>query len=356
MSSAAEKSWPRPTIVELRVLALQAAQGLAQEVDRDVDGDVAARLEQREQAGRLDAVAGAEVDQRHARPIAPPSRCLVGEDRRFGARRVVLGQLGDRLEQRRAEPVVEELRRDARAWRAASRAARRRPRHRQPVCRKRGDRCRTSCSVAVRSSPTSHLTAVSTRMQAMRAMPSSPAPRAPRRRDAALGLAGAPGARRPRGQAVASGKARATPGPSISTAGLVARGAPGRSCAQLLGHLVRAVPARDAVARRCGRPPPRLVVSPSTTRKRRTIRRSSSAALQRDDPARRRRRCRHRLDAARLSEHGADRPRRQAWPGDGRSRLDRQRSARSIEPLLASRTRAEPAATAAQGSPIISAP
>ena len=43
-----------------------------------------------------------------------------GEDRRLGARRVVLGQLGDRLEQVRAEPVVEELRRDARRRAASS--------------------------------------------------------------------------------------------------------------------------------------------------------------------------------------------------------------------------------------------
>ncbi len=48
-----------------------------------------------------------------------------GEDRRLGARRVVLGQLGDRLEQVRAEAVVEELGRDA------GRRARRGPRARR---------------------------------------------------------------------------------------------------------------------------------------------------------------------------------------------------------------------------------
>ena len=99
---------------DLRLLALQLAQRVAQEVDRDVDRDVARRLEQRKQRRRLGAVAGAEIDQRHARADRVGDRGAVGgEDRRLGARRVVLGQLGDRLEQMRAEPVVEELGRDA---------------------------------------------------------------------------------------------------------------------------------------------------------------------------------------------------------------------------------------------------
>jgi hypothetical protein len=92
MSSRVEKSWPRPVDLHLRVVALQLAQRVAQELDRDVDGDVAARLEQREQARRLGAVAGAEVDQRHAgADRARHVGAVAREDRRLGARRVVLG-------------------------------------------------------------------------------------------------------------------------------------------------------------------------------------------------------------------------------------------------------------------------
>ena len=52
--------------VEPGMLALHLVERRAQELDRDVDRDVALRLQHRKQADRLGAVAGAEVDQDRA--------------------------------------------------------------------------------------------------------------------------------------------------------------------------------------------------------------------------------------------------------------------------------------------------
>jgi hypothetical protein len=114
-----------PDHVEPGMLALHLAERRAQELDRDVDRDIALRLQRRKQARRLGAIAGAEIDQDRARAARGAHAGAVrGEDRRLGARRVVLGELGDRLEQARAEGVVEVLRRDRRSRRAQCRACR----------------------------------------------------------------------------------------------------------------------------------------------------------------------------------------------------------------------------------------
>jgi hypothetical protein len=81
-------------------------------LDRDIDRDVARGKDAGvEQPAGLGATAATQVDQRESRRPAtlPNGGQVFVENRRFGARRVVLGQLGNRLEQARAERVVEEL-------------------------------------------------------------------------------------------------------------------------------------------------------------------------------------------------------------------------------------------------------
>jgi hypothetical protein len=97
-----------------RLLALHPLQCIAQELDRDVDGDVARGLEQRKQLRRLHAAAGAEVDERQPAGASGADRtrhcrAVAREDRCFGAGRVVLRQFGDRFEQMRPEAVIEVL-------------------------------------------------------------------------------------------------------------------------------------------------------------------------------------------------------------------------------------------------------
>jgi thiol-disulfide isomerase/thioredoxin len=92
------------------MLALQLAERVPQEAGRDVDGDVARRLEQRKEPRRLGAVARAEVDQRHPGAAgAGDGLGMGGDDRALGAGRVVLVELGDGLEQVRTQAVVEVL-------------------------------------------------------------------------------------------------------------------------------------------------------------------------------------------------------------------------------------------------------
>lgn len=63
--------------------------------------------------GSLGAVAGAKVNQRrHRREHRGHAVLILGENRGLGTRRIVLGQLGDRREQPRAERIVEVLGRD----------------------------------------------------------------------------------------------------------------------------------------------------------------------------------------------------------------------------------------------------
>ncbi len=63
-----------------------------------------------EQLAGLGAAAAAEIDQREvAAQRMANGRQMFAEYRRFGAGRVVLRQFGNRLEQARAERVVEEL-------------------------------------------------------------------------------------------------------------------------------------------------------------------------------------------------------------------------------------------------------
>ena len=53
-----------PRHLDARMLAGESLEGGAKEVDRDVDGDIALRLQGVEEGAGLGAVAGAEVDQR----------------------------------------------------------------------------------------------------------------------------------------------------------------------------------------------------------------------------------------------------------------------------------------------------
>jgi hypothetical protein len=101
------------------MLALQVLQRFAQVGGRDVHGHVALHLESIEQARGLFAIAGAEVDQRrHRAERQRHGRQLLAENRRLGAGRVILGQLGDGSEQPRAERIVEVFGRHARRPRA----------------------------------------------------------------------------------------------------------------------------------------------------------------------------------------------------------------------------------------------
>ena len=96
---------------QLRMLPRQRAQRAAQEVGGDVDRHVARRRQRAEQAYRLLAIAGAQVDERCATPDAQRDLGgMLAEDGGFRAGRVVLGQIGNRLEQPGAERIVEEFR------------------------------------------------------------------------------------------------------------------------------------------------------------------------------------------------------------------------------------------------------
>ena len=206
---------------------------------------------------------------------------VAGEDRRFGPRRVVLRQLGDRLEQARAEPVVEELRRSARVF-GEQRGARRVAivdgadggglnefgrAHQDPRVAGRSEtrsavgRGRV-CSRGVAGTRT-HLTPGSPRMPAMGKFPD--VRRGLTRRQLlkgstaaiGLGLASVVSASGVPGEAVGSQEAGAEARAQRSGRQALEscfRTRPGRRD-ELLGHLVRALPCRDAVARADGAAP-----------------------------------------------------------------------------------------------------
>jgi hypothetical protein len=80
-----------------------------------VDGDIGGRLQQREQAGRLGAIAGAQVDQRAAATDGFQQLGAVPfEDGGFGTGGVIFGQFADGFEQLAAQRVLQELGRDER--------------------------------------------------------------------------------------------------------------------------------------------------------------------------------------------------------------------------------------------------
>ncbi|MNM73856.1 hypothetical protein D3C81_856010 [compost metagenome] len=97
------------------MLLLQRRQRRAQEIDGDIEGHVLRRPQAAEQARGLLAIAGAQVHQ-HAAAAGTrrDGGGGAGKDGCLGARRVVLWQVGDRLEQARAQHVVEELGTDRR--------------------------------------------------------------------------------------------------------------------------------------------------------------------------------------------------------------------------------------------------
>ena len=97
---------------------LQAPQRLLQIVDRNVHGHIGRWLNQREQTRRLGTATGSQLDQHTARRhAARHSRPVVTENRGLGSGEVVLGQLGDGVEQARTQYVVEELWRNLRCGR-----------------------------------------------------------------------------------------------------------------------------------------------------------------------------------------------------------------------------------------------
>ena len=78
-------------------------------VDRDVAAQRSRRRERAEQHARLLRGPGAQLDDLGRARGLRDARGLGDEDRALGARRVVLGQLADPVEQLRADRVVEVL-------------------------------------------------------------------------------------------------------------------------------------------------------------------------------------------------------------------------------------------------------
>ena len=104
--------------VERRILVLQTGQCGTQELHRNVHGDVTPRCEAIKQTGGLVAVARSEVDQRGTRGhVLGHGGAMRPKNAGFGAGGVVLGQLGDGLEQARPQCVVQKLGRCAGATR-----------------------------------------------------------------------------------------------------------------------------------------------------------------------------------------------------------------------------------------------
>jgi hypothetical protein len=96
-----------------RIVARDCARGVEQVIARDVDGHVRGRrFEMIEQLARLRTGAAAELDDRSIR--ADLMRHVAGvrtHDLQLGPREIVLGQLANAVEQKRAELVVEPHRR-----------------------------------------------------------------------------------------------------------------------------------------------------------------------------------------------------------------------------------------------------
>ncbi|MNT09273.1 hypothetical protein D3C72_1440510 [compost metagenome] len=94
--------------LDVRKALLQPAQRFAEEIVGNIHGHVLGRVQQREQAGSLGAIARAQVDQGAARPHGVRDLgAVASEDGRFRARRIVLGQGADGFEQFRTERVVQ---------------------------------------------------------------------------------------------------------------------------------------------------------------------------------------------------------------------------------------------------------
>jgi hypothetical protein len=94
---------------QVREVAREAGGRVVQEVGGDVDRHVALqRMHRREQQARLAARAAADLDEAvHAADLALELGREAGQQARLGARRVVLGDLGDLLEQLGAAAVVQ---------------------------------------------------------------------------------------------------------------------------------------------------------------------------------------------------------------------------------------------------------
>ena len=96
--------------LDVRKALLQPAQRFTEEIIRNIHGHILGRVQQGEQAGGLGAIARPQVDQGAARPHGVRDLgAVTGEDGRLGARRIVLGQGADGLEQFRAQRVVQVL-------------------------------------------------------------------------------------------------------------------------------------------------------------------------------------------------------------------------------------------------------
>ena len=88
----------------------EARKRLVDRRSRDVDGDIAARLEVRQPRRRLAAIAGTEIDELltgacRERDVLP----VFAENRDFGPGRIIFGQFADRAEQRAAQLIVKIL-------------------------------------------------------------------------------------------------------------------------------------------------------------------------------------------------------------------------------------------------------
>ena len=95
------------------MLTRKPTQRIAEEIRRNIDRHISRRCQRAEQARGLFTVAGTQVDQRGAAAHAHRDLGrMQAEDGGFGARRVVLRQVGNRFEQTRAEGIVEKLRAD----------------------------------------------------------------------------------------------------------------------------------------------------------------------------------------------------------------------------------------------------
>ena len=93
-----------------RVALLQGTQAVAQVIHRNVDRHIGHWLNRRKEPRRLGATARAQVDQHRTwGQRTGDIGDVLRQDRCLGARRVVLSQLGDGVEQARAQRVVKKF-------------------------------------------------------------------------------------------------------------------------------------------------------------------------------------------------------------------------------------------------------